>query len=63
MGKGDRRHSQKALQRKGQRKLKARIKKAAGERQARFAASTKATEKKRPARRSPAAASSGGEGA
>lgn len=55
MGRGDRRHSIKSMQKDGQRKKKARLKKKASERAARFAATGKSTEKKPRAARKPAA--------
>lgn len=60
MGKGDRRHSIKMMQRKGQAKLKAKARRLATERAARIAAAGAATEKKsRTARKPTPAASSG----
>ncbi len=56
MGKGDRRRSQKMLNKKSQAKLKARIKRRAEERKARIATAGKA-EKKTRTRRTPAAPS------
>ncbi len=59
MGKGDRRHSQKSLSRKAQRKLKDRIRKAATERLARHAAAQQVAEKKTTRAKRPSAASQG----
>ncbi len=53
MGKGDRRHSNKALQRKAQRKKKERLARQAAERKPKAAG--KSTEKKPRARKTPAA--------
>ena len=58
MGKGDRRHSQKSIQRAGQRKKKARAAKTLAERAARFASVGKAAEKKTRTRKPSAAAPS-----
>ncbi len=55
MGRGDRRHSIKSMQRKGQRKKKARLRRKSEERAARFAASGKGLEKKARTARKPAA--------
>ncbi|MBL8603858.1 MAG: hypothetical protein JNK72_18170 [Myxococcales bacterium] len=57
MGKGDRRHSQKMIQRKGQKKLKSRLRKAREERLARHAAAGQAAEKKTARPRRPSSAS------